>query len=178
MFTLKKQISPIDNFSYIIPQNVIADTEKILCDYAQCEPSNEGLVYWAGVRENNRITILSVIAPHTVSTWGSVSTSNRANFDVVKNLSDKNQIHLGQVHSHPGDWVDHSDGDDADASFKIAGMLSIVVPNYCKQGFSPITNCGIHRYDDGYFSRLSESYISQHFVISNSLKSDFLDLRK
>lgn len=86
-------------------------------------------------------------------------------------------IEIAQVHSHPSDWVDHSEGDDLWASFKIEGLVSIVVPNYCKDGMLPLTNCGVHRYINGNFIRLSKKYITSHFRLVNE-KSDFVDLRK
>ena len=89
-----------------------------------------------------------------------------------------NTIEIAQVHSHPSDWVDHSEGDDLWASFKIEGLVSIVIPNYCKGGMLPLTNCGVHRYINGNFIRLSEKYITSHFRLVNNEKADFVDLRK
>ena len=41
---------------------------------------------------------------------------------------------IGQVHSHPGRFVGHSDGDDERALMPYDGFLSIVVPHYGRRG--------------------------------------------
>jgi hypothetical protein len=65
---------------------------------------------------------------------------------MIQVLGKHDMIHLGQIHSHPGSWVDHSEGDDEHAAFKINGLLSLVVPAYCKDGMMPIETCGVHRF--------------------------------
>lgn len=176
-FIRKKQQSPKDNITYILPQSVISDTERVLLEYGKMKPSNEGFVYWCGTIDGMKINISLVIAPKTESNYGRVSTSNRSNFDVVKTLSANKVIEIAQVHSHPSDWVDHSEGDDKWASFKIEGLVSIVVPEYCKRGMLPLSSCGIHRYTDNNFIRLSNKYITEHFRILADSKSNFVDLR-
>ena len=176
-FVRKEQQSPKDKITYIIPQSVIRNTENVLLEYAKMKPSNEGFVYWGGVVDGTVISISLVIAPETESSYGRVSTSNRSNFDVVRALSANKVIEIAQVHSHPSDWVDHSEGDDEWASFKIEGLVSIVVPQYCKKGMLPLTSCGIHRYTNSDFIRLSKKYVTEHFKIINGSNSDFVDLR-
>jgi len=177
-FVRKSQRSSKDKITYIIPRSVICDTERVLSEYAKIKPSNEGFVYWGGIIDGTIISISLVIAPETESSYGRVSTSNRSNFDVVKTLSANKVIEIAQVHSHPSDLVDHSEGDDEWASFKIEGLVSIVVPQYCKKGMLPLTDCGIHIYTNGDFIRLSKKYVTEHFKIINDSKSGFIDLRR
>jgi len=154
------------------------DTEKILLEYCSLEPSNEGLVYWGGKRDGDFFTISAVIAPATTSDYGRVSTSNRANFDVVRTLNQNKFVEIAQVHSHPGDWVDHSLGDDERAAFKFIGLISVVVPNYGLNGMMPLCTCGVHRYSDNDFIRFSDSYVKNHFLIKDDLEEYiFVDQR-
>ncbi|MCH7559960.1 MAG: Mov34/MPN/PAD-1 family protein [Thaumarchaeota archaeon] len=176
-FATKEQKSPNDKITYIIPNSILLNTEKVLSEYADMEPSNEGLVYWGGTINKKIVHISIVIAPKTESNFGRVSTSNRSNFDVVQTLIKNKTIEIAQVHSHPNNSVDHSEGDDLWASFKIEGLVSIVVPNYCKNGMLSLTNCGVHRYMDGDFVRLSKKYVTSHFRVVNE-ESNFIDLRK
>jgi hypothetical protein len=177
-FKLKRHYTPKDNMKYVIPFKSILDTERVLREYARIKPANEGLVYWGGIDSGNIITIQAVIAPQTESDIGRVSTSHRSNFYFVRTLNGYNLMQVAQVHSHPSDWVEHSIGDDKLAAFKIEGLLSIVVPEYCHKGMLPLLICGIHRYTKGNFLRLSKKYVDSHFVIKNELKSFFHDLRK
>jgi len=174
----KPQQTPDDNFIYKLPWKAIIFTDQILMDYAGRNPSNEGLVYWAGVHENSQYIVKAVIAPETESNYGRVSTSHKSNLDFILTLNNLGLIQIAQVHSHPDDWVDHSMGDDEYAAFKIKGLVSIVVPEYCKQGLFPLACCGIHRFDDTGFIRLSKTYVKQHFLIDSSLDCILEDLRK
>lgn len=173
-FSLTRTYSPRDKKKYTISAQVIHDTETVLKQYRR----KEGLVYWGGTREGLKININALIAPKTTSSWGNVSVSHKSNFNFVGALSKYNLIQVAQVHSHPTQWVGHSQGDDEMAAFKANGLLSIVVPEYCKNGMLPLTICGIHRFSDGKFKQLSAKYIQKHFQLTDNLKPIFEDQRK
>jgi len=172
-----RRAMPKDELLYLIPSSAIAHTEKVLLDYANLHISNEGMVYWGGIREGNIVRVEAVIAPTTTSHPGSVTTSHRSNFDFVKALTDNNHTYIGQVHSHPGTWVDHSDGDSEWAAYKFEGLLSIVVPIYGRRGMLPLTKCGAHRFQSGTFVRLSSTYVANHFQVLDECNVHFVDLR-
>jgi hypothetical protein len=174
----KKLHTPRDSLTYIFPVKAIQDTERILAEYGNLSPPNEGLVYWGGIRNGNSRIVSLVFAPLTESNGTRVSTSQRSNFDFVRVLSWDNLVQIAQVHSHPGKWVDHSPGDDALAAFKIKGLLSIVVPEYCQNGVNLLSSCGVHRYQRASFIRLSRKYIESHFIISDNHGSLLEDFRK
>lgn len=163
-----ERFTPADYKKYIIPNKAIMYTEKVLRDYGKKRPSNEGLVYWAGRRDGDIIRVELVIAPRTDSAARRVMTSPESNMKMIQVLDKHNMIHLGQVHSHPGSWVDHSEGDDEYAAFKINGLLSLVVPSYCKDGMMPIETCGMHRFERDHFIRFTDEYVREHFFIEES----------
>ena len=167
-----------DRKRYLISSKVIRDTERVLQDYACKSPSNEGLVYWAGKISDNVVNVTTVIAPNTESDAYLVSTSHKDNFHVVNELNELKLVEVAQVHSHPGCEVDHSYGDDRWAAFKFEGLLSLVVPNYCKEGILPLEKCGIHRYKKRGFTRLSIKYVKEHFQLIDRTDSKFVDLRR
>ncbi len=173
----RKLYSPKDNLFYLVPSTAISYTERILHEYGKRAPPHEGLVYWGGQKDGDKITVSIVIAPKTMSDYGRVSTSPRSNFDVVRLLNKYNGVQIAQVHSHPGTWVDHSPGDDDLAAFKVNGLLSIVVPRYCSRGMPSLSSCGIHRYTNGEFIRLAPDYVKGHFRVENSIRPILEDLR-
>ena len=179
MFGFKKIIlsTPKDSINYIIPINTLLDSERVLKEYSRKHPSNEGFVVWGGLKDNNIFNVKLVIAPKTESDFGRVVVSHKSNYYVVKELSKRNIIQIAQVHSHPTSWIDHSQGDSEWAAFKVEGLLSIVVPNYCKKGFKDLLSCGVHRFSNNNFIRLSSKYIKEHFNLKMDLRSDFIDLR-
>jgi hypothetical protein len=160
----------------VIPQRAISITEQVLRAYGGRRRTSEGLVYWGGAKDGNTVRVLTVIAPQTTSAPRRVVATNTANARVVNELVDHRFVYLAQIHSHPGDWVDHSDGDDEWAAFKHDGLLSLVVPDYGRGGMLPLAKCGVHRYQGGEFKRFSDEYVENHFELSE-LEIQFFDLR-
>jgi hypothetical protein len=177
-FEARRRHDPKDDVKYIIPFMAVGHTEKVLREYGAMESANEGIVYWGGTKNQDTLVVKAVIAPQTVSDWGMVRTSHRSNVDFVRALNRYNLVQVAQVHSHPSSWVDHSMGDDALAAFRTEGLISIVVPEYCSRGMTPLERCGVHRYTQGNFIRLSSKYVRGHFTIQNDLSSLLVDLRK
>lgn len=116
--------------------------------------ATERIVYWAGVKRPDVWVATTVIRPDAVMTRGSFDTSAAANAAVVAYLSEAGLSLIGQVHTHPGGFVDHSGGDNEDAFMPTENSVSIVVPNYGREGMLPLERCGVHRYEAGVFRRL------------------------
>ena len=102
----------------------------------------EAVALWAGVREGATFRILRTIIPKQLS--GSLenglmyvveeSELHRISLD----LFDSRQQLIAQVHSHPGTAY-HSDTDDAYPIVTVLGGLSVVVPNFAREGVNPST---------------------------------------
>lgn len=161
----RERVTPSDSFKYYIPESVIHETERFLKGYGSRNPPHEGFVYWAGLIFEGYIQILTVIAPKTESGPGRVQVTNESNSQVIRELNKMRLVRVAQVHSHPIEWTDHSPGDDKWASFRVEGLVSIVVPKYGKEGILPIAKCGVHRYNNGDFIRLSDEYVHERFQI-------------
>jgi proteasome lid subunit RPN8/RPN11 len=80
---------------------------------------------------------------------------------------------IGQVHSHPGEFVGHSKGDDRRALMPYEGFLSVVVPHYAREGMLPLTICGVHVFESSRFRRLQTVEVEAQFRIL----PEFSDLR-
>src|SRR5947209_311352 len=102
---LKGKSRSTDRIMYLVNSDVIQFTEQILREYGEIEPSNEGLVYWCGKKDGDRVCVCSAVAPRATSSPGKVSTSHESNAEFVRMLSSQKLIHIGQVHSHPDKWV-------------------------------------------------------------------------
>jgi proteasome lid subunit RPN8/RPN11 len=137
---------------FAIAEIVVQACERYLQGAAR--DAHEKVVYVAGVKRPDVWIATTVIRPKARTTRGSFATSSAANADVVAFLSDVGLSILGQVHTHPGPFVEHSGGDDEGAFMPTENYLSIVVPNYGRQGMLPIERCGVHRYESGTFRRM------------------------
>ena len=135
---------------------------------------HEGVAYWAGRRTANEYFITTCVVPEARTTRGSFETSSLSNAKVIAYLARAGLELLGQVHSHPGSFVGHSDGDDKLALMPYDGFLSIIVPNYARKGMRPLKTCGIHIFQQSSFRRLEDWEIESHFRITE----DVADLRK
>jgi len=168
--------TPEDKTLYLIEQDVISFTEKILKEYGNKEPSHEGFVYWAGRKKENEILINSAVAPQAESDPYHITVPHEGTYDFVKVLSANNIVQIAQVHTHPDSRVAHSPGDNL-AGFRLNGLLSIVVPNYGLRGIQLFDTCGVHRYNKGKFLRLSTKYCRHHFQVTTAGAKVILDLR-
>ena len=165
-------------FKYYIPRKVITDTEAMLLDFPSKYNPHEMIVYWAGIREKNKSMVNLVIVPNAKTNFNGVIVSQEANFHFVKSLSSRRLVQIAQVHTHPTSWIGHSPGDSKYAAFKVKGLLSIIVPSFCRKGMLPLEKCGVHRFDGKKFVRLPNRYVKNHFHILNYEESELEDLRK
>ena len=122
---------------------------------------HEGIVYWAGIEAQSDWFITTAIRPYADTTWGSYKTSAFINAEVIL-AAHYHRLHLlGQVHSHPGGWVDHSPGDLEGAFMPFEGFLSIVVPHYAVQNLEVLDDCGVHRFEHGRFRQLAGHEVNE-----------------
>ncbi len=164
---------PNEKLSVYLPEIVIRETVRLLKSYGLKDQSHEGIVYWAGVVFNERRIITTVLAPQASTTAGSYLTSAVTNARVVTKVNEFRLHILAQVHSHPSNWVGHSDGDNKGAFMPYPGFYSVVVPQYGLHGMLPLSKCGIHEYVENSFVRLSPQESLQRFVVVPSA----IDLR-
>ncbi len=148
-------------------------TAEVLRQSGHSGQPHEGVVYWAGRRLGRESLVTTCIAPEARTTDGSFATTSRANARVVMYLAEHGIELLGQVHSHPGAFVDHSDGDNERALMPYDGFLSIVVPRYARDGLRPLTNCGVHVFEHSGFRRLTNAEVAARFCVVD----DFVDLK-
>jgi len=170
----RPRVDPVDQYEYFISGAVVEFTHEILLSYHK----QEGVVYWAGTQADDKYFITAAVAPRIHSRRYNFKVDHDANAAFVGTICEHRLTYISQVHSHPADWVDHSDVDDTETAFRSEGLVSIVVPDYCKMGMLPIEICGVHRFDARGFDRLSDNYVRGHFKIDRSLKPVLLkDLR-
>jgi len=155
-----------------IPSSLISATEGVLRSYGEMSPPHESIVYWGGIKLADRIEVRSLHVPRAETDKYRVVTNHHQNSRFVSDLSRLGLTQIAQVHSHPTDWVGHSYGDSAWAAFRTTGLLSIVVPEYCRNGMLPLTRCGVHRFEDRDFIRLPKRYITQYIEVVGS--NDFI----
>src|SRR5579862_1296060 len=148
-----------------ITAGLLERTAEVLRQSRDENEAHEGVAYWAGRRVGDGCVVTTCIAPAAETTWGSFDTSAHTNARVVIYLASAGLELLGQIHSHPGNLVGHSDGDDERALMPYEGFLSVVVPHYASRGMRPLTICGVHIFENSRFRRLENAQIDACFRI-------------
>jgi proteasome lid subunit RPN8/RPN11 len=153
----------------LVCKSVIVQTERVLRKSGTASEAHEGVAYWAGKRLASDAIVTTCIAPLANTSYGSFETSAATNARVVMYLAKVGLELLGQVHSHPGPFIDHSEGDDERALMPYEGFFSIVVPYYSRAGMRPLTKCGVHVFRRGFFQRLTNPEVELGLRIIDDL---------
>jgi hypothetical protein len=148
----------------VLPQMIVPEIAEMLRSYGNGE-AHEGVVYLGGAELAEQSVALVAIVPVATTTRGSFRTDASANTALVSRLATLELTLIGQVHSHPSNWVDHSDGDDEGALVRFQGYWSLVVRAFARGGLLPLTRCGIHLYDQGRFARLTDEAVAARVCV-------------
>lgn len=136
-------------------------TSELLASFARKKPS-EGVVYWFGLESESFAVVTTLIVPNAQTGPGHLRTSVEANAEAVQFISGTPLVYIGQAHSHPGQYVEHSYTDDVETFACFDGVISVVVPRFGRDGLS-LKDCGIYRYLGGQFRHIQN--IHQHIQI-------------
>lgn len=122
---------------FTVAEDVIAATLRVLSEAGHEE--HEAFVLWGAVRDagSRSVHIRTAVTPaqHAEKTRDGllVTVPGTALFRVNKLLYERGEILVGQVHTHPGRAY-HSDTDDAYPLVTLLGALSVVVPDFARDG--------------------------------------------
>jgi len=149
------------------------ETARLLASFAPPGDEHEGIVYWFGIELGERAVVTTLVVPDADTSYGSVRTSPEANAEVVALAIGTPLVLLGQAHSHPSEWVEHSGVDDRDTFAQWTGAISVVVPWYGRKGMH-IESCGVHRHLGGRYEWIPPERVGEHLQVLEAR----VDLRK
>ena len=120
---------------FIVPKHIVQETDRHLraagLDQAEC------FVLWSGVRTLDHFVVKTAHVPRQTAYRLQEGLCVRVDGDELHRINVwlfQHQEQLGvQIHSHPTDAY-HSDTDDTYPIVTIRGGLSIVVPDFCRDG--------------------------------------------
>lgn len=120
---------------FIVPASVVTETDvQLRAAGVDCV---ERFVLWSGIRENNNFLVRSAYVPrqtaYKLETGLCVRVEGAALHELNVWLYNHQQELAVQVHSHPTEAF-HSETDDAYPIVTMRGGLSIVVPNFGRDG--------------------------------------------
>jgi hypothetical protein len=116
---------------------------NLLQEFRNLRRSVEQVAYLDGVDDGATRIVTTVAFPNANLEPRSYRVSPEAMSEAGKHLRRLNLVRLAQVHTHPGEDVEHSPDDDRRAYSQEQGAISIVVPHYGR-GTPKLDTCGFH----------------------------------
>lgn len=156
---MKNELSKI-----YITESLLERSRALLASFITEAERTEGVVYWFGLELPGKSIVTSLMVPNAETNWGCISTSPKANAEVLMSIVGTPLVLIGQAHSHPGAMVRHSDIDDRQTFPRFEGAISLVVPHFALRGID-LERCGVHRFMDGAYQLLPTEDVLDHFVV-------------
>lgn len=116
----------------------------------------EGVALWLGRRNAGVVTVTHVIGlrgPGVIKRPDHLFISAELLGDVTDTAIEHGVYLVGQIHSHPGSWVDLSEA-DMRSGIQAPGYLSVVAPHFARDPATTPGQCGFHVFDRGRWRRL------------------------
>jgi hypothetical protein len=156
--------APLRN-RFLFSEGAIAAAERLLPSYRGPDGDHEGIVFLLG-RELGELTFFtSALAPRAEHSRGRVLCEAEAISAAQSAAREAELGLLAQVHTHPGELTEHSEGDDELVLMPFEGMLSLVVPHYGRFGMRPLSNMGVHQYQLGRWVSVSAESAQEGLIV-------------
>ncbi len=120
-----------------VPQHIIVDTESQLREAGR--KGFECFVLWTGVIEGKDFIVRTVFVPnqtaYKLETGLCVRVEGATLHELNRRLYESSEVLGVQIHTHPTEAY-HSETDDSYPIVTLVGGLSVVIPYFCREGFS------------------------------------------
>lgn len=157
----------MSNPTWHLPCNLLSQSITIM--RPQGRMGNEGLAFWFGIENQNHLFVT-----HIVEVFGSGFISTPLHMSLSLNamtrltqLTEELDIYLiGQIHSHPGNFVDLSELDKRHG-IRIPDYLSVVCPYYAQRDIVGFEECGVHVFENNKYRRMSNKEIATRLFMQD-----------
>lgn len=147
----------MNHSTWYLPKKLLSESIEIMRPHGQL--GCEGLALWLGYEKNNDTYISHMIelyGPGFKTSPLHMSLSLSAMASLTK-LAEQNNLFLaGQIHSHPGTFVDLSDIDKR-MGIRIPNYLSLVCPHYAQIPSTTLSDCGVHIFVSNAYHKLTSN---------------------
>jgi proteasome lid subunit RPN8/RPN11 len=167
---------PVDHWH--LPNSVLPDS------IAEMAPDGkrgcEGIVLWLGTVRQRIATVTHLVGLHgpQVVKWPDHLRISPDLFNKVTNYCERvGATLIGQIHSHPGTFIDLS---EADKRYGISAphFLSVVAPHYAQRPQTEWSHCGVHVFDaSAGFVRLSRQQVGERIHTITNVRPPLTHLR-
>jgi proteasome lid subunit RPN8/RPN11 len=158
----------MSQLQWAIPANLLEHSVTVMRPHGA--RGNEGLALWFGRGDERRVKItlaVEVCGAGFLTTPLFMSLSMRA-MAALTDLAEKRRVFLaGQIHSHPGSFIDLSELDEA-KGIRTPNYLSVVCPYYAQRDVAGLHECGVHVFEGAQYRRLAAEEIARRIAIANA----------
>jgi hypothetical protein len=135
--------------NFLVAEAAWQAAERLLPTYRGPDGDHEGIVFLFGRRLDSVTLITTSVAPDAEHGSRGVLCREEHVLAAVRAARESGVALVAQLHSHPGAWTEHSEGDDSLVLMPYEGMLSFVAPRYGHFGLRPVHSLGVHQFQDG-----------------------------
>lgn len=145
----------MDETTWALPADLLEVSVEVMRPNGRL--GNEGLALWLGHLDGSQATVTHLVTLHGEG-FHSSPLQLRLSWGAMARLTDLagelGAYLVGQIHSHPGRYVDLSEV-DRKYGVRCQGFLSVVCPHYAQRTVSSLDECGVHLFDEGRYRRLT-----------------------
>jgi hypothetical protein len=135
---------------FVIPVAVVHESLGTI--RAAAADEDEAFVVWAGTATGDTFTFSRAIVPrqtaHKTPHGLLVTVDGEALFELNRDCHQRGELLAGQIHAHPTEAY-HSPADDNLAIVAVPGGLSIVVPDFARDGLDAVARWACFRLGAG-----------------------------
>lgn len=150
---------------WVLPNSLMTTSVEFMRPHGA--RGEEGLALWFGTLQPGNVAAVS----HVVRPYGAgfrtsplhLKLSMRAVGQLTDYADACGLFLVGQIHSHPGQFVDLSSL-DVQQGFRIPDFLSVVCPEYAQRASTRLAECGVHVFESGNFRRLRAHEIASRVL--------------
>ena len=156
----------MNKLNWLLPEDLIQQSIEVMRPHGAA--GNEGLALWLGRETNSAIEIthlVEVSGPGFKTSPLYMGLSMRAMAKLTDLADQLDRYLVGQIHSHPGTFVELSDLDKAHG-IRVPNYLSIVCPYYAQRPSTRLSDCGIHVFEGGHYRRINSDMEAHHIKIT------------
>lgn len=159
----------MQQLTWAIPTDLLDKSVQVMRPHGRA--GNEGLALWLGKADGSCATVT-----HLISLRGDGFRTSplqlRLSWNAMSRLTDLadecGTYLVGQIHSHPGRFIDLSDVDEK-YGVRCQDYLSVVCPHYAQHPVSGIQECGVHVFDAGHYRRLDAKEVEHRIDIVRAM---------
>lgn len=156
----------MNQLHWLLPEDLFQESINIMRPHGAV--GNEGLALWMGKVNNSIIEIthlVEVAGPGFKTSPLYMGLSMRAMARLTDLADQLDRYLVGQIHSHPGTFVDLSDLDKAHG-IRVPNYLSIVCPYYAQRSSTILGDCGMHVFEGGNYRRMNTAMAAHRIKIA------------